>query len=253
MIAMTPPPSDGWALFLDVDGTLLDIAPTPHAVSVNSDLPEVLARLSRRFGGSLAIVSGRGIAEIDELFYPFRFPAAGIHGVELRDARGALHYAGLREADLDWARAELRRFVAHRPALILEDKGRALALHFRQAPELEREVHEVLGRVLPGLRSPAHLQPGHCVVEIKSAAADKRSAIQRFLEEPPFAGRVPVFVGDDVTDHEGLVYVESIGGYAVFVGPAPRQHKGWLPDPAAVRAWLRDLAGPPFLPPEHHP
>ena len=253
MIGTTPPADDGWSLFLDVDGTLLELAPTPDAVIVGPELPELLARLSRRFGGALAIVSGRCIAELDQLFYPFRFPAAGIHGIELRDARGELHYAGLRDVDLEWARAELRRFVAQRPGLILEDKGRALALHFRQAPELEGEVQTVLGRVLPGLPQEAHLQPGHCVIEIKSAAADKRTAIQRFLEEPPFAGRVPVFVGDDVTDHEGLAYVESIGGHAVFVGPAPRHVRGWLPDPAAVRSWLRALADTVGPRPEHHP
>jgi trehalose 6-phosphate phosphatase len=253
MIGVTPPPSEGWALFLDVDGTLLEIAPTPDAVTVGPELPELLARLSRRFGGGLAIVSGRCIAELDQLFYPFRFPAAGIHGIELRDARGALHYAGLRDVDLEWARAELRRFVGRHAGLILEDKGRALALHFRQAPELEAEVHRVLGRVLPGLPAAAHLQPGHCVVELKSAAADKRTAIQRFLEEPPFAGRVPVFVGDDLTDHEGLAYVESIGGHAVFVGPAPRHVKGWLPNPAAVRAGLQSLADAPGPRAEHHP
>jgi trehalose 6-phosphate phosphatase len=253
MIGTTPPPSDGWALFLDVDGTLLEIAPTPEAVRVPPGLPELLARLSRRFGGSLAIVSGRCIAEIDQMFHPFRFPAAGIHGIELRDARGELHYAGLRDVDLDWARAELLRFIRHHPGLILEDKGRALALHFRQVPELENEVLAVLGRVLPQLPAEAHLQPGHCVVEIKSAVADKRTAIRRLLEEPPFAGRVPVFVGDDVTDHEGLAYVESAGGHAVFVGPAPRHVKGWLPDPAAVRAWLGTLADAPGAPAEPPP
>ena len=253
MIGMTPPADDGWSLFLDVDGTLLELAPTPDAVIVGPELPELLARLSRRFGGALAIVSGRCIAELDQLFYPFRFPAAGIHGIELRDARGELHYAGLRDVDLEWARAELRRFVAQHPGLILEDKGRALALHFRQAPELESAVQTVLGRVLPALPAEAHLQPGHCVIEIKSAAADKRTAIQRFLEEPPFAGRVPVFVGDDVTDHEGLDYVESIGGHAVFVGPAPRHVRGWLPDPAAVRSWLRSLADTAGPRSEHQP
>jgi trehalose 6-phosphate phosphatase len=238
---MIPPTSDDWALFLDVDGTLIDIAPAPDAVAVSSELPELLVQLSHRFQGSVALVSGRTIADIDALFRPFRFPAAGIHGVERRDAQGAMHVSGLRPEDLEPARTELRRFVAQHPGLLLEDKGRALALHFRQAPQLADEARQIIERLLPQLPEQVHTQPGHYVLEIKSDSVTKGAAVARFMQEPPFAGRVPVFVGDDVTDRDGFAYVETVGGQAVMVGPQPQAQRGWLPNPAAVREWLQSL------------
>jgi trehalose 6-phosphate phosphatase len=238
---VVPAASDTWALFLDADGTLLDIAPEPQLVHVAPDLPALLARLSRRFSGSLAFVSGRTIADLDHLFHPLRFPAAGIHGAERRDALGALHCAGLASDELSPVRDELRRFAARHPALLLEDKGRSLALHFRHAPELEHEVRGVLERALVRLPPGSHLQPGRCVIEIKHGSATKGSAIAQFMQEPPFAGRVPVFLGDDLTDEAGLAYAESHGGHAVFVGPERQPGRGWLPDPTAVREWLRSL------------
>jgi trehalose 6-phosphate phosphatase len=236
-----PHVSNDWALFLDVDGTLVDLATTPETIEIHADLPPLLGRLSRRSGGSLALVSGRTLADLDRLFHPFRFPAAGIHGSERRDALGHLHFAGLTSADLAPARTELQRFVAQHPGPLLEDKGRGLALHFRQAPELETAVRELLERVRVRLPADAHLQPGHCVIEIKGGASNKRTAVEQFLREPPFAGRVPIYVGDDLTDLDALAYVESVGGHGVFVGPESKPGHGWLPDPAAVREWLRSL------------
>lgn len=241
MKGASPPVSpDDAALFLDIDGTLIDIAPTPQTVTMPAGLPALLGRLSRRFAGSLALVSGRALDDIDGLFRPFRFPAAGIHGAERRDALGRLHYVGLTSEDLAPARAELRRFAARHPALLFEDKGRSLALHFRQAPELEPAVREVLEQAR--IRIPAaQLQPGHCVIELKGGTAGKRGAIEEFLQEPPFAGRVPVYLGDDLTDLEALTYVQSVGGLGIFVGPSPQSGLGWLPRPAAVLEWLRSL------------
>lgn len=240
----TPPPplpSDDAALFLDIDGTLIDIAPTPQAVTVPAGLPSMLSRLSRRFGGALALVSGRSLEDIDRLFRPFKFPAAGVHGAERRDALGNLHFAGLTSEDLAPARAELRGFVARYPALLLEDKGRSLALHFRQAPELETAVREVLERARVLLPREASLQPGHCVIELKGGQASKRAAIEEFCKEPPFAARVPVYLGDDQTDMEALVHVHSGGGLGVYVGPEAPPGLEWLPHPAAVLDWLRSL------------
>jgi trehalose 6-phosphate phosphatase len=234
-------PSDDWALFLDVDGTLVDIAPTPQEIEVSAGLPALLGRLARRLDGSLALVSGRCIAELDRLFHPFRFPAAGIHGSERRDALGNLHFTGLASSELEPARVELRRFVALHPAVLLEDKGLSLALHFRQAPELEAAAREALERVRVELPAEAHLQPGHCVIEIKDGASSKRAAVERFMQEPPFAGRVPVYVGDDLTDLDALAYVQSAGGRGIFVGRESKPGHDWLPHPAAVREWLRSL------------
>ncbi len=236
-----PPPARPWALFLDVDGTLIDIAPTPQAIVMSADLPPLLGRLARRCGGSLALVSGRSIAELDALFHPFRFPAAGIHGSERRDALGNLHFTGVSSADLEPARAELRRFAARHPAVVLEDKGRSLALHFRQAPELESAVLAVLEAVRVRLPAGTHLQPGHCVIEIKGGSSSKRAAIEQFMQEPPFAGRVPTYAGDDLTDLDALAYVQSAGGHGIFVGPESMPGLEWLPHPAAVRDWLRSL------------
>jgi trehalose 6-phosphate phosphatase len=239
-----PPSAGARALFLDVDGTLVDIAPTPQAIVVSPDLPALLGRLARRFGGSLALVSGRPLADLDRLFHPFRFPAAGIHGAERRDALGNLHYTGLASADLEPARAELRRFVARHPAVLLEDKGRSLALHFRQAPELEPAVRALLEAVRVQLPAGTHLQPGHCVIEIKGGSSSKRGAVEQFMQEPPFAGRVPIYVGDDLTDLDALAYAQSAGGQGIFVGPKSKPGHGWLPNPAAVRDWLRSLEVP---------
>ena len=236
-----PLPSDDWALFLDVDGTLVEMAPTPREVEVNADLPALLGRLARRLGGSLALVSGRRIADLDHLFHPFRFPAAGIHGAERRDALGRLHFSGLTSADLEPARIELRRFVARHPAVLLEDKGLGLALHFRQAPELEAAARDALERARVQLPAEAHLQPGHCVIEIKGGSSSKRAAVEQFMQEPPFAGRVPVYAGDDLTDLDALAYVQSAGGHGVFVGTEPKPGHDSLPHPAAVREWLRSL------------
>jgi len=236
-----PPPTAAWALFLDVDGTLLDIAPTPQAIEVSADLPALLGRLTRRFGGSLALVSGRSIAQLDALFHPFRFPAAGIHGAERRDALGTLHFTGLTSVDLEPARAELRRFVARHPAVLLEDKGRSIALHFRQAPQLAADVEAVLEAVRVQLPPGTHLQPGHCVIEIKGSSSSKRAAVEQFMQEPPFAGRVPIYVGDDLTDLDALAYVQAMGGHGVFVGPESKAGHHSLPHAAAVRDWLRSL------------
>jgi len=239
---VSPPiPRDDAALFLDIDGTLIDIAPTPQAVKVPAGLPALLGRLSRRFAGSLAMVSGRCLDDIDLLFRPFRFPAAGIHGAERRDALGNHHYTGLTSEDLAPARAELRRFAARHPALLLEDKGRSLALHFRHAPELETAVREALELARIQLSPEAQLQPGHCVIELKGGSASKRSAIEEFMQEPPFAGRVPIYLGDDVTDMEALNHVQTAGGLGIYVGPEPQPGLGWLPRPAAVLEWLRSL------------
>ncbi|HXS26781.1 MAG TPA: trehalose-phosphatase [Steroidobacteraceae bacterium] len=239
--ASLPIPRDDAALFLDIDGTLIDIAPTPQTVELPAGLPALLGRLSRRFAGSLALVSGRSLDDIDQLFRPFRFPAAGVHGAERRDALGDRHYAGLSSEDLAPARIELRRFAARHPALLFEDKGRSLALHFRQAPQLESAVREALELARIRLAPEAHLQPGHCVIELKGGSATKRAAIEEFMQEPPFAGRVPVYLGDDLTDMDALNHVQSAGGLGIYVGPQPQPGLGWLPRPAAVLEWLRSL------------
>lgn len=241
-------PASVWALFLDVDGTLLDFAAQPHRVVVAPGLPALLARLLRGFDGGLALVSGRPISALDRLFAPYRFPAAGIHGLERRDAAGRWHFTGLAPGALQPARHVLSAAVQDHPELLLEDKGRSLALHYRQAPALAGAALEAARAALAALPPEAHLQPGRFVVEIKSGAADKGTAIAQFMDEAPFSGRVPVMIGDDLTDEDGFACVEARGGHAIEVGsatsasgPAPRR-RARLASPSALRAWLQDIA-----------
>jgi len=240
---IVPPQGAPWSLFLDVDGTLLDIAERPGDVVVPRTLVSLLARLREQLDGRLALVSGRTLAVLDVLFAPLRLPAAGIHGLERRDAAGALHYIGLPPDHLDPARMLLRALGERHDGLLVEDKGVALAVHYRLVPSLEPLVLDTVQAALAQLPRGVHVQHGHCVIELKSAAGDKGRAIGEFMREPPFAGGTPVFLGDDVTDEDGFAWVAAAGGYAVKIGPAPEAGRGWLPGPAAVREWLGSLAG----------
>jgi trehalose 6-phosphate phosphatase len=207
------------SLFLDVDGTLLEFGAAPDAVSVDPYVLRVLHRAVVACDGAVALISGRSLAQLDQMFAPRRWPAAGLHGVERRDARGRLHVhpTGPVPAAL---RAGLERLAALHPGLLLEDKGRAVALHYRQAVELgtvlEREVRELLER---HGREDFQLQPGDYVLELKPAGITKAHAIEAFLGEAPFAGRTPVFAGDDLTDLHGFEAVERAGGLSIAVGP----------------------------------
>lgn len=231
------PAPDSQALFLDVDGTLLPIAPHPDAVRVAPDLLDLLAGIARRSGGALALVSGRSIANIDALFAPLQLPCAGIHGLERRGADGALHHSEAAE-QLAPLRRRIADYAEARKGLLLEDKGRSLALHFRAAPQYESEAEDVLRDLLRDLPS-LELTHGKMVLEVKPAGANKGTAIEAFLREPPFAGRQPVFIGDDVTDEDGFDMVNRLGGLSIRVGP-PRDTTAahCLADEAAALAWL---------------
>lgn len=240
-------PDGPCALFLDVDGTLIEIAPTPSAVVVEPGLPPLLARLAHRLEGALALVSGRPVAALDELFHPYRFAAAGIHGLERRDAGGHWHFVGASPEALEPARAVLRAAVERMPRFLFEDKGRSVALHYRLAPEQEEAAFAAVREAAALAPPDVHVQRGHYVVELKSRAATKGTAVERFMEEAPFRGRTPLVIGDDITDEDAFSYAESVGGKAIEVGhrrpagenDAPARHV--LPDPRAVRAWLRAL------------
>jgi trehalose 6-phosphate phosphatase len=237
-----PMPAGDWCLFLDVDGTLLDLAATPGTVVVDASLLALLDRLRRAAGGALALVSGRTIVDLDRLFAPLRLPAAGIHGCERRDARGVSLVAEVVREQLDPLRASLAQIVERHPGLLLEDKGAALALHFLQAPGLERELRARVATLAAPLVPEFALLDGHAVIEIKPAIHTKDSAVTAFLREAPFTGRKPVFIGDDITDYGGFEAVTRAGGMAIAVGPRV-QSEWWLPGPVSVRHWLERLAG----------
>ncbi|MFP7722572.1 trehalose-phosphatase [Lysobacter sp. A3-1-A15] len=233
---LPPPPawSDHWALFLDVDGTLLDVADAPHQVHVDPAMLDALDTLHGRLGGALALVSGRSLEQIDHLFSPLRLPAAGLHGLEHRDdAPFARPPTPLRTL-----RGEARSVALRHPGAVVEDKGATIALHWRGNPQAEpalRSLVEAAMAWLPGYR----LQEGDHVLEVRPQGDNKGAAVGRMLDQPPFAGRTPVFVGNDHTDEDGFDAVLAHGGIAVLVGdrqPSRAAHR--LASPADVRAWL---------------
>lgn len=233
----------GLAFFLDVDGTLIDLAPTPDGVVVPDGLPATLRRLAARAGGALAVVSGRSLTTIDRLFAPEKFVAAGVHGSEYRLPDGETVKLPPPTA-LPRIKRELEAFVAGRPGLLLEDKGYALALHYRQAPERAAEVREIAERLVGTAADQLELQPGKMVFEMRPSHVSKASALLRLMATSPFAGRTPVAVGDDLTDETMLVAAKDMGGLAVGVGEAITRpaERAALADPAAVRAWIARLA-----------
>jgi len=241
-VPAVPLPTTAWCLFLDVDGTLLELADHPGAVSVDPSLKELLTRLRKAANGAVALVSGRTLSDLDRLFEGLELPLAGLHGCERRDARGALHVAPVALEQLAEVRAGLNRLVARHAGLFLEDKGAGLALHFLKARELEHELRAEVALLAAPLVPKFALLDGHAVIEIKPAAHTKDSAVSAFMEEDPFRGRRPIFIGDDQTDYGGFAAVRRFDGLAIAVGP--RVHSDWwLPGPAAVRQWLGDLAG----------
>lgn len=205
-------------VFLDVDGTLLDLAPSPQSAYVDDRLRDLLLRVRIALGGAVALLSGRSLTTIDDLFALYTWPAAGLHGGERRDASGQLHVRAADAAPLEPVRAALRRLVEQTPGAVLEDKQLALAVHYRAAPEFEWKLRRIVRQCAVPLAPEYHVFDGKCVVEIKPVAANTGHAIRAFLEERPFAGRVPVFFGDDVTDIDGFACVEAAGGVSIAVG-----------------------------------
>jgi trehalose 6-phosphate phosphatase len=234
-------PQANIALFLDVDGTLLEIAATPSAVRVPAALRNTLQLAAKREDGALALISGRTISELDRLFTPLVFPAAGQHGVEIRDVEGHVTRPVIDTARLDPAREVLTELVKHYKGLLVEDKGSALAVHFRQAPQHERAATEVMVGLAEQLREKFALRDGKCVLELTPRGYSKRGAIETFMRQPPFAGRTPVFIGDDVTDEDGFEAVNALGGCSVRVGDlAATAAMFRFSSVSTVVAWLRE-------------
>jgi trehalose 6-phosphate phosphatase len=224
--------SPACALFLDFDGTLVDIAPEPGAVTVPSSLVPMLGDLQDYLGGAIAVVSGRPIAELDRFLAPLQLAAAGIHGVEHRTADGVLTRAAA--LPLQEVEAVAAALVALHPALLVEHKQASIAVHYRGAPHLEAECTAAMQQAVD--RSPGlALLRGKMVVEAKPGGASKGDAIEQFLRETPFAGRTPVFIGDDVTDEAGFSTVQRLGGLGVKVGEGPTVARRRLADPGALR------------------
>lgn len=226
------------ALFLDVDGTLLEIARRPDAVRVTAPLRELLEALLHVSGGAVALVSGRTLADLDQLFAPLSFPAAGLHGIERRSARGIIH-----SRDTSAALGSVRVFLSEHSGngLLVEDKGGAIVLHYREQPDLE-PVARALAQQAAALAGRGWVAvSGKMSFEIRVADVGKHHALEEFMQEAPFAGRVPAFLGDDLTDEDGFEYVNSNKGWSVHIGNGPTCASRHLPDPFAVWRLLRAL------------
>ncbi|MGE0486230.1 MAG: trehalose-phosphatase [Gammaproteobacteria bacterium] len=232
------------ALFLDLDGTLIEFGDTPLAVNVSPTLLDLLERLAAACAGALAVVTGRNLATLDRLLAPLVLPVAGLHGLERRDAHGRVYPppSGLR-ALLEPPGARLHGFAAREPGLLVEDKGAALALHYRAAPSAAARVLEFAAILAAELPPELVVQRGHEVIEVRAAGADKGTAITAFMAEAPFAGRRAVFIGDDRTDEHGFEVINARGGTSIKVGAGDTLAKARLADPAAVRAWLARALG----------
>ncbi|MBO0736979.1 MAG: trehalose-phosphatase [Alphaproteobacteria bacterium] len=229
------------ALFLDVDGTLLEIVARPELVRVPPGLPALLSGLAGERDGALALISGRTLAELDRLFQPWHGAAAGLHGIERRRADGSLDRlrdsAG--DAALNRIRPQLASLAGDGSGLVLEDKGSTIALHYRAAPEREREIHAHAETLQRQSAAALRLIKGKMVVEFQPRNVHKGLAIAKFLAEPPFFGRRPVFVGDDTTDEDGFAEVRRRDGVAVLVGPGRDTAANYrLATVAAVLDWL---------------
>jgi trehalose 6-phosphate phosphatase len=229
------------ALFLDVDGTLLEIAARSDLVRVPPKLPALLGDLGIQRGGALALISGRPLAELDLLFQPWRGAAAGVHGAERRRVDGTFAHCAddAAAAALDEIRPRLTALAHVRSGLFFEDKASSLALHYRLAPEFAAEVHALAETLLQQAGTALRLIVGKMVVEFQPRGVNKGAAIAAFMSEPPFLGRRPIFLGDDATDEDGFAEIDRRGGVAIRVGGPAKTHASFaLPSVAAVLAWL---------------
>ncbi len=248
--APPPPPelhAETIALFLDVDGTLVEIEREPGAVHVPESLCQILDDLQRATGGALALVSGRALAQLDHLFAPLCLSAAGLHGLERRNLGRELVRAGPDPAVLEAAKARLAAFAGRHPGVLLEDKGLTLALHYRNAPAHKAAATATAQAAVASSQGALVLLEGKMVLELKPPGCDKGHAIAAFLGETPFAGRQPVFAGDDVTDEAGFKVVNRLGGISIRIGAdaAPTAAGHGLPDVRAMQSWLLELLAVP--------
>lgn len=226
------------AFFFDFDGTLVELAPTPDSICVPPSLIALLAALRHRSHGAVAIVSGRGIDNIDTFLNMPDLPIAGLHGAERRDANGDTQRIGFNDARLLRIERELAVVVERHPGMLLEIKGAAVALHYRNSPEREGIAREATERLVADYADAYVLQPGKMVFEIKPKGVDKGRALAAFLNEPPFAGRMPVFAGDDLTDEKGFAVVNAHGGLSIKVGAGETSARARLDSVDALHAQI---------------
>src|SRR3569623_1800714 len=230
------------AFLLDIDGTLRDRAPTPLEVVGPPGLADAVSGLHMRTDGALALGSGRALADIDHIFAPMLLPAVGGHGAEMRlsvDNEAVAAQAPPKDKDLK------KRFTAlgpHDPRIIIEDKGYSIALHYRQAPNWERSIFDAVSAIRADLpEAPIDVLPGKSVCEIKNSGISKATGVKELLKHEPFAGRRPIFIGDDVTDESVFAIMPDLKGISFSVCRYALGVDGFFPEPADGRHWLASL------------
>ncbi|MGD7337157.1 trehalose-phosphatase [Ralstonia pseudosolanacearum] len=230
------------AFLLDFDGTLVDIAPQPEAVHVAPDLRATLAALQRASGGALAVISGRTVADLETRLDRPGLVIAGVHGAERRHADGSFHRLQTDSEALAALERELRAQLPSVPGVVLESKGIAFALHYRHLPQAADAVCALARRLADRYADHVRLQAGKMVVELKPRGASKGAVVGHLMRAAPFAGRIALFAGDDLTDESAFEAVNTLGGWSIKVGMGPSQAHWRVPDPAALRDWLAALA-----------
>ena len=233
---------DECAILLDIDGTLLDLAPTPREVWVPPGLARTLNGLLEKTRGALALVSGRSLNDIDLIFAPEQFPAVGGHGAEMRisgDNESVATHAPPMDKELKRRLAAIAKLS---PGILLEDKGYSLALHYRLAPHAEKAIYEAVSLIRADLpNAPIEVLPGKCVCEIKHSGFNKATGVLELMAHEPFRGRHPIFIGDDVTDETVFAIMPDLGGLAFSVGRRATGVADHFDEPRDVREWLARL------------
>src|SRR5438045_1304487 len=230
------------AILLDIDSTLLDLAPTPREVWVPPDLSKTLHRLLTRTNGALAMVSGRSLNDIDLIFAPEQFPAVGGHGAELRIAAESEAVASHAPPMGKELKRRLAAIAKLSPGILLEDKGYSLALHYRLAPHAEKAIYAAVSLIRADLpNAPIEVMPGKCVCEIKHSGFNKASGVIELMTHDPFKGRRPIFIGDDVTDESVFAIMPELRGLAFSVGRRAKGVVSHFDEPRDVRQWLARL------------
>ncbi|SAL30861.1 HAD family hydrolase [Caballeronia peredens] len=231
------------AFFFDFDGTLVELASTPDGIFVPRSVPDILAALRRATNGAVAVVSGRGIDNIDSFLQMPDLPVAGMHGAERRDSNGDVQRIGFNDERLLRMEHDLEKVVTANPGMLLEIKGAALALHYRNAADREPAARAATTRLVQQYADAYVLQPGKMVYEIKPKDVDKGRAVRAYLAEPPFTGRKPVFIGDDLTDEKGFAVVNEFDGLSVKVGPGDTVARARIESVELLLDWLQVIAG----------
>src|SRR6202045_5007671 len=235
---------DEYAILLDIDGTLLDLTPTPREVWVPPGLAKTLNRLVEKTSGALALVSGRSLNDIDLIFAPEQFPAVGGHGAEMRlatDSEAVATHPPPMDKELKRRLAAIAKLS---PGILLEDKGYSLALHYRLAPHAEKAIYEAIALIRSDLPdAPIELMPGKCVYEIKHSGFNKATGVLELMAHEPFRGRRPIFIGDDVTDETVFAIMPDLDGLAFSVGRRAQGVADHFDEPRDVREWLARLLG----------